>query len=71
MQVQIMEEMEDNMQKMKKEFMNAGEANNKKMKQIDRIVQKQDMALNKRLAKRKKKLRKKSVDIKDKEFIQI
>lgn len=33
------------------------------------MVEKQDMALNERLAKRKKKLRKKSVEFKEKEVI--
>lgn len=70
MQVQIMEEVEQNMVKMKQELMNQ-EKNNSKAKEINKIVEKQDMALNERLAKRRNKLRKKSVDNKDKQIIEL
>ena len=50
------------MKKMKNELSKEGETRKKKEEEINSIVQKQDNALNERLARRKKKLRKKSVE---------
>jgi hypothetical protein len=66
MQVQIMEEVEQNMLKMKKQLNQQG---SHQMQQINHMVQKQDLALNERLAKRRNKLRKKSMDNKEKENV--
>lgn len=71
MQMKIMEEVEQNMMQMKKDFNKEGENRKKKEEEITNIMQKQDVALNERLAKRKKKLRKKSVDLKEKEVIEV
>lgn len=71
MQMKIMEEVELNMRKMKKDMNNEGEQRKKKEEEINNMVQKQDNALNERLARRKKKLRKKSVELKDVEVIEV
>ena len=71
MQMKIMEEVEENMKKMKKDFKNEGQQRKKQNQEINIIVQKQDNTLNQRLARRKKRLRKKSADLKEKEVIEV
>lgn len=70
MQMKIMEEVEQNMQKITQDFKKADQLRQKNEEEIKGIVSKQDETLSQRLANRKKKLRKKSVDLNDKEVIQ-
>ena len=59
------------MKQLHRDYNQGGEKQKKKDEKINHIVQKQDAALNERLAKRKKKLRKRSVDFKDKEVVEV
>ena len=71
MQMKIMEEVESNLKKIKKDYKKEGEQRKKKQEEINSIVQQQDNVLNERLARRKKKLRKKSADLKAKEIVEL
>ena len=71
MQMKIMEEVEVNMKKMKNDFLKEGETRKRKEDEINSIMQKQDNALNERLARRKKKLRKRSAELKEKELVEV
>lgn len=71
MQMKIMEQVEENMKLMNKQFNDEGNQIKKKEEEINNIVKKQDSNLNERLAKRKKKLRKKSADLKQKQMVEV
>jgi hypothetical protein len=71
LQLKIMEEVESNMTKFRHDLSKGKERSEEKEKQIHKIVHQQDENLNQRLAKRKKRLRKKSADLTEKEIVAV
>jgi hypothetical protein len=71
LQLKIMEEVESNMTKFRHDLSKGKERSEEKEKQIHKIVHQQDENLNQRLAKRKKRLRKKSADLTEKEVVAV
>lgn len=69
LQMKIMEEVESNMNKFRKDFSNGKQKHTDKENQINKLVNQQDQSLNERRANRKKRLRKKSDDLTDKEAV--
>ena len=69
LQMKIMEEVESNMNKFRKDLSNGKQKHAEKENQINKLVNQQDQNLNERRANRKKRLRKKSDDLTDKEAV--
>lgn len=67
--MKIMEEVESNMNKFRKDLSNGKQKHVEKENQINKLVNQQDQNLNERRANRKKRLRKKSDDLTDKEVV--
>ena len=68
MQLAIMQEVEANVNTLRKDL---SLQQNKQQKQVDQVVNQQDQSLEQRRANRKKRLRKKSADLTEKENLPV